>query len=273
MDVPAAHDNIFYIEQSSVWSLPNATSCRFLIPWYDEHVPFSFKFQDFRSPRWLTNLYPYLAFWLVWQTFDGLLSGRLDISHSTLKICMYNVETYYLDPNIIESWDSWSMCYSTWPNSYWVGNRQRAVFWGSCSFLRIVGTFSHLHPLVTIFPTNSLNTSEDHLQDRYVHLTTTYHGSIYEYDQDPCIPHLHKVWGCAIPLPVILALRMKVALEMVKGKLKSISNPLTFNWGSTKNGYFGLGNGITCMWPHFLLVAASNDQWKKWANWAKLSWK
>jgi len=221
MDVPAVHDNIFYIEQSSVWSLPNATSCRFPIPWYDEHVPFSFKFQDFRSPQWLTNLYPYLAFWLVWQTFDGLLFGRLDI----------------------------------------------------CSFLRIVGTFSHLHPLVTIFSTNSLNTSEDHLQDRYVHLTTTYRGSIYEYDQDPCTPHLHKVWGCATPLPVILALGMKVALEMVKGELKSISNPLTFNWGSTKNGYFGLGNGITCMWPHFLLVAASNDQWKKWANWAKLSWK
>ena len=105
MDVPAAHDNIFYVEQSSVWSLPNATSCQFPIPWYDEHVLFGFKFQDFCSPQWLTNLYPYLAFWPVQQTFDGLLFGRLDISRSTLKICMYNMETYHLDPDMIESWD------------------------------------------------------------------------------------------------------------------------------------------------------------------------
>jgi hypothetical protein len=105
MDVPAPRHNVFYVERSGIWSSPNATSCRFPIPWYDEHVPFDFKFQDFRNPRWLTESYPYLAFWPVRQTFDGPLFGRLDISRSTLKIRMYNAEKYGLDPDLIESWD------------------------------------------------------------------------------------------------------------------------------------------------------------------------
>jgi len=57
MDVPAAHDVVFYVEQSNVWSSLNVTSCRFPIPWYDPDVPFGFKYQEFRSLQWLSNSY------------------------------------------------------------------------------------------------------------------------------------------------------------------------------------------------------------------------
>jgi hypothetical protein len=65
-----------------------------------------------------------------------------------------------------------------------------------------------------------------YLQDGYVHLSTSYKGSLYIYDKDPFTAISHKVFGCSHP-PVILTLGMKVALktntgETFMGELKSV---------------------------------------------------
>jgi hypothetical protein len=87
-------------------------------------------------------------------------------------------------------------------------------------------TSSHTHPITSVLTTSSSNTSNHHLQDGYVHLSTSYKGSLYIYDKDPFTAISHKVFGCSRP-PVILTLGMKVALktntgETFMGELKSV---------------------------------------------------
>jgi hypothetical protein len=93
--------------------------------------------------------------------------------------------------------------------------------------LTLDSTPSHTHPIFPVITTSSSNTSNNHLQDGYVHLSTLYKGNLYIYDKDPFTPNSHKVYDCTSRPPVVLSLGMKIALETVtgeifKGELKSI---------------------------------------------------
>jgi hypothetical protein len=103
--------NVFYDAEYGIWSSPNSTAVNHPIAPYDMEVPFNSRFRDFGRRRWLSNSYPYLAFWPIDVSFSGPLFLRLNINDLNLQIVSVPSKTtlhygcYMLHPDTIASWE------------------------------------------------------------------------------------------------------------------------------------------------------------------------
>ena len=95
---------VFYDERHRVWSSPNAYTIPCVVPELDMEIPASSRYQDFRAPRWLSNRFPYLAFWLIYVSFTGPIFSPLNFSISTIGVEKAGFDKYHLTSDTMRSW-------------------------------------------------------------------------------------------------------------------------------------------------------------------------
>jgi hypothetical protein len=95
---------VFYDKSVGIWSSPNVSSLRYPIPVYDMEIPSDVRLRDLRQPRWLSNTYPFIAFWPKSVDFNGPIFSRLDICDRTISVEKAGPFHYQLHSNIINSW-------------------------------------------------------------------------------------------------------------------------------------------------------------------------
>jgi hypothetical protein len=96
---------VFYDETFGIWSSPTYVSTlRYPIPVYDMEIPSNIRLRDLRQPRWLTNTYPFIAFWPKSVDFNRPIFSRLDICNRAISVEKAGPLYYQLNSNIITSW-------------------------------------------------------------------------------------------------------------------------------------------------------------------------
>ena len=95
---------VMYDPAFGVWSSPNVGGLRHPIPPYDMELPANIRFSELRQPRWLSNAYPYIAFWPKEVSFNGPIFGRLGFNDTTLPIVATSHVSYSLPQQMIISW-------------------------------------------------------------------------------------------------------------------------------------------------------------------------
>ena len=95
---------VFYDQQHGVWSSPNAYSIPRVVPQLAMQIPAVTRYRDFRTPRWLSNEYPYLAFWPIYVSFTGPIFSRLNFSNSTIVVEKVGRDKYCLAHTTMISW-------------------------------------------------------------------------------------------------------------------------------------------------------------------------
>jgi hypothetical protein len=95
---------VFYDEAFGIWSSPNVSTLRYPVPVYDMEIPSDIRLRDLRQPRWLSNTYPFLAFWPKSVDFNGPIFSRLDICDRTISVERAGPLYYQLNSNIVTSW-------------------------------------------------------------------------------------------------------------------------------------------------------------------------
>jgi hypothetical protein len=95
---------VVYDESFGVWSSPNVANLIHPVPPYDMEIPANIRISEFRKPRWLSNVYPYVAFWPKSVSFTGPIFARLDISDKTLPVIRISHIFYSLPDDMITSW-------------------------------------------------------------------------------------------------------------------------------------------------------------------------
>jgi hypothetical protein len=95
---------VFFDEKIGIWSSPNMTTLYQPVPPFDMQIPSNSRYKDFRSPRWLSNTYPYLAFWPIYISFSGPIFSRLNLCEQSLRIVTLQANKYTLAPDIVTSW-------------------------------------------------------------------------------------------------------------------------------------------------------------------------
>jgi hypothetical protein len=100
----AVQTKTFYDKQHGIWSSPNMTVLSHSIPPLDMEIPAESRYKDFRTPRWLSNKFPYMAFWPNFISFTGSIFSRLNISSSNIKVVSAGPAKYTLSPETVASW-------------------------------------------------------------------------------------------------------------------------------------------------------------------------
>jgi hypothetical protein len=95
---------VFYDTKHGIWSSPNMSMLPRVIPPLDMEIPAQSRYQDFRTPRWLSNTFPYMAFWPIFISFTGPIFSCLNISGSNIKVISTGPATYTLSPETVTSW-------------------------------------------------------------------------------------------------------------------------------------------------------------------------
>lgn len=87
------------------WSSPNVATLRRPTPDPKEEIPCQPSYKYFTQPRWLSNLYPYLAFTPIeYPLFAEPIFNRLNIYNLREAVFPVGDEKWALRPNIVTSW-------------------------------------------------------------------------------------------------------------------------------------------------------------------------
>jgi hypothetical protein len=100
----AVPTTVFYDSEIGIWSSPNVPSLVRPIPPYQTEPPSNLRYDQLRSPHWLPDFYPYLAFWPLNPSWTGPIFGRLNFNAQSLEIVKLPHDTHALPLPLIAAW-------------------------------------------------------------------------------------------------------------------------------------------------------------------------